>query len=151
MKFQQLLKPELITFLSTQKKRNALEFLCSLIDKKCDLDNIKEISRAVLYREKLMSTGIGLGIAIPHARVNGIDNILVAVGVNKKGFTDYESVDGIPVKIIFMIILDKTKHREYIKIIARVVKKAKKQELVARILAAKEPKEVFEILTNGEQ
>jgi Kef-type K+ transport system membrane component KefB/mannitol/fructose-specific phosphotransferase system IIA component (Ntr-type) len=61
------------------------------------------VADAVLAREQLMATGIGMGVAVPHARLDGLDRPLVAVGLAQQG-VDFDAPDGIPVRIICMIL-----------------------------------------------
>jgi mannitol/fructose-specific phosphotransferase system IIA component (Ntr-type) len=62
-----------------------------------------EIEKAVLEREEMMSTGIGDGLAVPHARLAGMSSILVAVGVSDEG-VDFNARDGEPARLVFMIL-----------------------------------------------
>ena len=72
----------------------------------------------ILEREMDSSTGIGLGVAIPHTRVESLADIFIAVGRSLKGI-DFETPDGTPVHLVFMIAVN-ANHAEYLKIISRI-------------------------------
>lgn len=72
----------------------------------------------IIEREKQSSTAIGLGVAIPHARMEGIDKIFIAVGRSKDGI-DFTTPDGTPVHLIFLIGVNSSQS-EYLKILSRI-------------------------------
>ena len=95
-----------------------------------------------------MSTGIGLGIAVPHARIKGIKDLVMAVGVCREGITDYETIDNVPVKIVVLIIAGEGQHKAYIRVLSLIVTKLKKVETREKILEAKDEEEIYKILTS---
>lgn len=101
--------------------------------------------RALLEREKLVSTGIGFGIAIPHAKVPGIRGFCVALGRSKVGVV-YPSLDDRPVHIVVMIAGPDGRQASYLKLLA-AVQRFLKNECEA-ILAAGGPEEVRRILAS---
>jgi len=74
---------------------------------------------AVMEREKVMSTGIGTGIAIPHAKTTAVSDFVIAVGRSRNGL-DFESLDGQPVNIIVLMGSPERKRTEFLKIIAKI-------------------------------
>jgi nitrogen PTS system EIIA component len=144
-----LLSPARIALLSAESKGDALN---ALIDLCVDVPGVKsreELSESVFAREKLMSTGIGLGIAAPHARLNGLADIYVSVGVNKTPLEDYDALDQQPVRIIVMIIAGRDQHARYIKTLARISRLLRDEQVRAHVLDAKTREEVFAVLTSG--
>ena len=109
----------------------------------------EELAEAVHRREEMMSTGIGLGIAVPHVRLDGIGDARVAVGVSRTGITDYESIDGEPVRIVVFIVAPRGRHDLYIKLLATVMELLKEPELRSRLLEARTASEVYDVLTGG--
>jgi len=138
----------LISLFKSKKKKKVLVELIDLICKSEELDNKKEIKEAIFYREQLMSTGIGLGIAVPHARIKGVKDLVMAVGICREGIPDYETIDNIPVKIVVLIIAGEGQHKTYIRVLSLIVAKLKKIETREKIMEAKDEKEIFEILTS---
>jgi len=94
MSLRDILTEDCICFLNGDTKGKALSQLVDLLSQKEGHVKRSELARAVSTREQLMSTGIGLGIAVPHVRLPEISRPVVVVGLHKAGITDYESLDG---------------------------------------------------------
>lgn len=148
MELKDYIDENLISLFKSKKKKKVLVELIDLICKSEELDNKKEIKEAIFYREQLMSTGIGLGIAVPHARIKGVKDLVMAVGICREGIPDYETIDNIPVKIVVLIIAGEGQHKTYIRVLSLIVAKLKKIETREKIMEAKDEKEIFEILTS---
>jgi len=139
---------ELISLLKGKKKEKILLELIDSICKNKEIPDHKELKDAIFYREKLMSTGIGLGIAVPHVRIKGIKDLIVAVGISKQGITDYETIDGVPVKIVVMIVAGEKQHKLYIKFLSLIVSKLKDREIREQLIEAKNEKDIYRILNS---
>jgi PTS system nitrogen regulatory IIA component len=137
---------DLIFLLKEEKKKKVLLQMIDYICENKELNNKENINAAIFYRESLMSTGIGLGIAVPHVRIKGIKEPVVAVGIQREGIPDYETIDNIPVKIVVLIIAGEGQHKEYIRILSLIVTKLKQSEVREKLIEAKSKKELYEIL-----
>ena len=93
-----------------------------------------------------MSTGIGMGIAVPHVRLDSVDDIVVALGIAPYPVTDYQSLDGMPVQLIFMIAARQDQQQKYIKTLSAIANFLKKEETRKEILSCKTFTDVTEIL-----
>ena len=143
---EEYLEEKSILLLSSEDKKGSLSELVDIISKN-SLESIKnEIEEAICKREELMSTGIGLGIAVPHIRMEIIRQPIIAVGISQKGIKDYESLDGKPVHIIVMIVAGENQHALYIKLLATITSILKDKNLRDKILEVKSPAEIFGIL-----
>jgi PTS system nitrogen regulatory IIA component len=138
----------LISLLKVKKKEKILLELIDAICKNKELSNKKEIKEAIFHREKLMSTGIGLGISVPHARIKGIKELVMAVGICKEGISDYETLDDIPISVVVLILAGEGQHKTYIQVLSLIVSKLKKSEVRENLMEAKNERELFEILTS---
>jgi PTS system nitrogen regulatory IIA component len=148
LELKDYIEEKLVSLLKGEKKR---EVLLELIDNICEnkkLNNKEEIKKAILHREELMSTGIGLGIGVPHIRIKGIKDLIAAVGVSKEGVADYETIDNIPVKIVVMIVAGEKEHKLYIKFLSLVVSKLKDNKIRGKIIKAENEKEIYKILSS---
>jgi mannitol/fructose-specific phosphotransferase system IIA component (Ntr-type) len=105
-----------------------------------------ELLEAVRAREKILSTGIGLGIAIPHARIESVARFVVAVGRHATGL-DFESIDQKPVHIVVLIAGPKDTQKPYLELLAQLSKRLKLSDVRARITAGAAPDEVVDLLT----
>ena len=146
MELKDYIDQKLISLLKGKRKEKVLLELIDLICKKKELSSRKEIKEAIFHREKLMSTGIGLRIAVPHARIKGVKELIMAVGVSSKGIPDYETIDDNPVKIVVLIIAGEKQHKAYIQVLSLIVSKLKDNEVREKIIKAKNRKELYEIL-----
>ncbi len=114
-----------------------------------DLDK-DETMNGLFEREKLLSTGIGEGIAIPHARVSCIDDIRVSLGFLKKD-VEFNSLDNKPVRIVFLILFPKDNVSLQLRFLARVSRVLHKTSLHDDLCKCKNPMEVIETFKKYEE
>ena len=131
--------------IKSNDKKGALKELLEVICKDELITDPKIFSKEIFKREKLMSTGIGYGIAIPHARHKTVKDFVIAVGRKREGL-EYESIDDKPVKLIFMIGASDAQDKDYIKVLSRLVLRLKNQEFVDKILSAESSFDVYELI-----
>ena len=142
-----LLSPERVLLFDTSSKKEALTYLIDSLADTPEVKNKNKLNEEIFRREKLMSTGIGMGIGIPHVRLESVEDILMAVGISKSAIEDYESLDGKPVRMIFMVAAGKDQHTEHIKAIAAISSKLKDDHLRKSLLEAKNNTTVFNLLS----
>jgi PTS system nitrogen regulatory IIA component len=131
---------------ATKKK----EALTELIDKLVTANRIKENSRekilqALLEREKLGSTGIGQGIAIPHAKTDKIEEIICAFGTSTKG-VEFDALDGEKVYIIFLLIAPQDSAGMHLKVLAKISRLLKDKFFRQALREAETPADVIKII-----
>lgn len=114
-----LLSPERIVWLDRDTKNECLRALVECIAKTTDGLNVDDVYHSILEREKLLSTGFGLGLAIPHAKLKGIKDFLVGLGIHKRG-VNFDSLDEKPVHVLVMILGPESQQEEYLKVLSRV-------------------------------
>lgn len=131
--------------ISSNDKKSALNELLEIICKDEKITDEKVFKKEIFKREKLMSTGIGYGIAIPHARHKSVTDFVIALGRKKQGL-EYESIDDKPVKLIFMIGASDRQDKDYIKVLSRLVLRLKNPEFVKKILGAEDSSEILQII-----
>jgi mannitol/fructose-specific phosphotransferase system IIA component (Ntr-type) len=103
---------------------------------------------AVRERERLLSTGIGLGIAIPHARIASVTDFVVAVGRHPRG-VDFGSIDQKPVHIVVLIAGPQDAQKPYLELLAQLSKRLKLQDVRAKIVGGAAPADVVKLLTQA--
>ena len=122
-------------------------------------DNIKSTGKIkdealgykdVCLREEMGSTGIGKGVALPHAKTKAVDEVVLTLGISKEG-VEYGSVDEESVKILFMFLCPEEKTQEYLKVLARISRWIKEESFRERLLKAKSKEEIMEIIKNEEK
>lgn len=136
--------------LKAKDKEGVLRELVDLLD--LSEENKEILLEALKRREELGSTGIGKGIAIPHSRSTVVDNIYLVIGTSKEG-VDFDSVDGKPVHIFFLLVAPPNDPgTRYLISLGRIAQLAKK--IVQRnvdYLSAETPEELIELLTSLEE
>jgi len=142
-----VLTPERIVFIDETNKKDVLRKLAEVLSSDSRIKNSDELLTAIYKREELMSTGIGLGIGVPHIRIGSVEDIVMAVGITSAPITDYESLDDEPIRIICMIAARSDQHPQHIKLLSAVSKRLKNTEIREQILSSKSEQEIFDIIT----
>ncbi len=100
-------------------KEQCINELVDLMDKTGNLNNKEEYKKAILAREELSTTGIGDGIAIPHGKTKAVKKAALAAAICKKGI-DYDSLDGQPANLFFMIAVPDNNDNLHLEVLARL-------------------------------
>ncbi len=123
--------------------REMVEVLCDA--GKIDRSHIDDAVKALLRREKMMSTGLEHGVAIPHAKSPGVDDLVGALGT-KPGGIDFGAMDGKPSTIFVMTLSPRGKPVPHVPFLAEVAKILQNTATCERVLKAHTPHEVVDIL-----
>ncbi len=105
-----------------------------------------EIEKVLVEREKLSTTAVGEGIAIPHSRLPGLDQLVVLVARASEGI-EFEALDKRPVRLIFVVLAPEEEAQVYLKTLAHVARLLNDPQLKRRLLEARSPEEIREILS----
>ncbi|MFC4623898.1 PTS sugar transporter subunit IIA [Daeguia caeni] len=105
----------------------------------------ESILTALLGRERLGSTGIGHGVAMPHAPVPGLETSFAALMVLKKPI-DFEAVDDLPVDVVFLLLSSPESSNEYLKILAAVARRMRDEQVMKILRGAKSEHAAYSIL-----
>jgi fructose-specific phosphotransferase system IIA component len=120
MKISQLLTEKVVSVkLTAASKMETIDALINLLNHEVSADLLEQIRTAVKERESIMSTGVGKGLAIPHAKVSGLDRNLAAFAILEQA-VDYESIDMQPVNMIFLMVGPTSQNSEHIKLLSRI-------------------------------
>jgi len=109
-------------------------------------EDVAPTTDAILEREHLGSTAIGRGVAIPHAKTPAAQGFIAAFGRSRVGI-DFSAVDGEPVHLVFLLASPPDSQRTHLKALAHISRLLSKQDLRARILAAKTPAEIIKVFS----
>lgn len=126
-------------------RRDALEEMVDYVHQKGKIIHKEEFLQAVLEREKIVSTGIGLGVALPHAKLPSVEDFFVALGVASHGI-EWESLDDIPVKLVFLIGGPDDKQTEYLHILSSLTLSINDEEKRKLLLGLTNPEDIAKIL-----
>ncbi len=138
------LDSKLIIFLSKDTRDNVIKSLVSLLKKENKIDEESHLFDAIIEREKIVTTGIGMGVAIPHAKLQDYDDFFIAVGILDKG-VDWDALDGNPVRLVFLIGGPDDKQTEYLQILSSLTLALKDPERRKKILTADSPEQVVKL------
>lgn len=138
MKLSQLLRADaVLTGLNAADKWQAIRDLAAKLaaiqaipSAQCDA-----VVAAIETRERSMSTGMEKGIAIPHAAVEGVSELAIALGIAPRGIP-FESIDGIPASIVVLLVIPKTKKLAHIRTLAELARLLSQESLRKKLLAA---------------
>lgn len=137
--------PEYIKWLKADNKFDAIEELASVFKKASVCTDVNMLISALKEREEIMSTGIGFGIAIPHAKISAVKEMAFAIGISKKGI-NFDSMDGEPVYLIILVAAGEKQHKEYLRLLSNIMSIIKKDTVKTSIIKSKTPESILELL-----
>ncbi|MGD6992876.1 PTS fructose transporter subunit IIABC [Sutcliffiella horikoshii] len=151
MKITDLLTKDTVTLqLKSSNKSDVIKELIDSLDGAGKLADKKKYEEAILAREAQSTTGIGEGIAIPHAKTDAVKTPAIAFGVAKDG-VDYESLDGQPSQLFFMIAASAGANNEHLETLSRLSSMLMDSEFRNALLAASSKEEVIRLIDNKEK
>ncbi len=131
-------------------KEEALEELVDLLCSAYRLKDREKILEAVRSREEKASTGIGMGLAVPHAKTPAVDRLYVAFGLSREGI-DFESADGARAHLFFIMVSAKDRTGPHIQALAGISRLIKHEEVRTGLLACRDVKGFFELIESAEE
>jgi len=150
MKIMDIIDIDLINAnLKAHNKREVLGELAEMVAKKEGLD-IKVLIPVLEEREKLGSTGIGEGIAIPHGKLRGLKKLVASFGRSAKGI-NFDSIDGKPAHLFFLLMAPENTAGMHLKALARISRLLKDTKFRGRLLDSKTTQEVYKVLQEEDE
>lgn len=146
MKLTDLFTPaEISADIKAEEKLGVLRELVGLLTtRNKDLDTDK-ILKILLEREKLGSTGTGSGVAIPHGKVDDIDNLLVSFGVSRKGI-NFDSIDSEPVNLLFLLVAPSNSIGSHLSALARISNLLADKQVRSALQKAPDAEAIFNLI-----
>jgi PTS system nitrogen regulatory IIA component len=144
MHISRYMDPQLVVFLNTTTRDETLHQLVHQIYKVGKLQDENAFYQAIIDREKIVSTGIGMGVAIPHAKLPSYDQFFIAIGILHKP-VDWHALDGAPVRLVFMIGGPDDKQTEYLQILSSLTQSIKDEEKRKKLLTLQQPYAMIEL------
>lgn len=124
--------------------------LIDVLEPKGIFDNKDEIFKAVMERERIMTTGVGNGIAIPHCKHEACSDFCLAMGIAQTDI-DFISVDQNPVRIVFLLVGPMNAAGMHIKILSRITRILSKDEVREKLKSFTDPKEAYQFIIDEEE
>jgi PTS system nitrogen regulatory IIA component len=145
-----VLTPQRVLILESSTKIEALRALADSLGTAPQIQDRDALLQGILYREELMSTGIGMGIAVPHVRLASITGPVMSAGICRTPLVDYESLDGVPVRLIFMIAAGQHQHAEYLRLLSSLSLRLKDEKLRNALISAPDTMSFYNTLIRQE-
>ena len=151
MRLSELLEENnIIPDLKAKDKKGALEELAqAMVSQKPSLDK-EALVNVLLDRERLGSTGIGDGVAIPHGKFHGIEQPIISFGRSRKGL-DFESMDGEPVYLFFLLVAPENSASIHLKVLAKIARILKNSSFRKVLIEAQTQKEIYETIIQNDE
>ena len=148
MQIRDIITPERITSsMSASSKKRVLEEISTLLrDDEVDLDQ-NAVFHSLVERERLGSTCIGNGVALPHGRVKGLKKPVGAFATLAQDI-DYDALDGEPIKMVFALLVPENTNEEHLRALATLATIFQDQDLRDRLLGAESAQEIYRLLAN---
>ena len=146
MDFSSLLKPEAIRVFSSVSSKKRLMHDLAGVAEMCYNTNYTHAVEALLEREALGPTGVGGGVALPHARLEELDRVVGAF-VLLESPVEFEAIDKQPVDIVFSLFAPKSAGVEHLKALALVSRTLREQSIVSKLRSNPDPTTLHTILT----
>jgi len=131
-------------------KPSILKELSSVLVKPCQASSAEEMLRVLLEREKLESTGIGEGIAIPHGRLKKLKTFFISFGRSIEG-VEFDSIDHHPTQLFFLVMAPENSAVDNLKLLGRIVALLKDTSFKKRLMEAHTQRELFKIISEEDE
>ncbi len=142
MDISEVLKPELMKFdMEAHEKKQAILELAQLMWEHGYVEDLQGLVEATMAREAEYSTGIGMGVGIPHAKSSLVKQPVVAFGKSSKGI-EFDSFDGEPVYLVFLIAVPEKSDKEHLNILSMLSRALMHEEVREVLMRASTPEEV---------
>ncbi len=139
------LDDECVLFLSSSSKEEVLKKLVDSVATRSKITEKDRFYQAIVDRENLVSTGVGMGVAIPHAKLNVCQDFFIAVAVLEKGL-EWNAIDDSLVRLVFLIGGPENRQTEYLKILSLITSAMRDEHLRKRLMTAGTPPAFIAIL-----
>ena len=146
MKLSKFCEEDLVSFdLAATNKNDAIEELVDLAARSNMVRDRDEVLKAVREREKLVTTGVGYGVAFPHAKTRALKGIVIAFARSDEGI-EFQAMDKKPVTLFFLIAAPEDAIGAHLNVMARLSFLMKSEKNREKLMAARTPDEVFMVL-----
>ena len=150
MKILEALSTETINVdLNARDKKGILDELVAPVARMTGVPH-EELVRVLLERERLGSTGIGGGIGIPHGKLKALPSLVVGFGLSRRGVA-FESMDGRPTHLFFLLLTPENEAGLHLKLLARISRLLKNDEFKTQLMQAGTPEEVVDLIREKDE
>jgi fructose-specific phosphotransferase system IIA component len=150
MKISDILTEDMVvTGLAGGGKEEIINAMIDLVARSPKVLDAEKVRTAIFERERIMSTGVGNGFAIPHGKTEAVAEIVAAFAVTAEPI-DYESLDEKPVRLVFLLVGRDNMVGPHIKLLSRISRLMNKEEFRKRLLELQTPREILDLFRQEE-
>lgn len=150
MKITNVLSKENIIFnMEAKSKAEIIETLSNILSSNPQVKDVLKMKESISEREKVLSTGLGNGFAIPHCRTEEVEGIVAAFGKTSK-LVEFDALDNKPVQFIFLIASNTKMNAEHLKLLGKLGKLTSNKILLDKILQAKNSDEIYSVFIESD-
>jgi fructose-specific phosphotransferase system IIA component len=151
MKLGDVLNENLIKIpLQKFDKKEIITEMIDVLDSAGKIQDREKVLQAVLEREQMMSTGIGNSVAIPHGKTQGVQELVVALGITSQD-VNFDALDGKPVRIVFMLVGPEKASSVHIKMLSRISRLLNQSAFRKKLIESKSAADVMHIINDEEK
>ena len=148
MQISEILQPQrIVCQQDISSKKRSLELLSELLADALPDFAGGEIFDSLIGRERLGSTGLGKGVALPHGRLSGLKKPIAAMAILKQG-TDFDAIDHNPVDLLFALLVPEESTDEHLQILAHLAAMFSNQEFCSKLRSCNDSDQCFELVSN---
>lgn len=136
--------------LEHSKKNEIIEEMVDVLHQNKKIQDRDKIVKALFEREELMSTGVGDGVAIPHAKAEGVERISAAFGITKDD-VDFQSLDSRPVRLVFLLVGPVNQPGPHLKALSRISRLMHQADFRSKLLKSQQADEALNIILEEER
>ena len=151
MRLSEIFSPQfVIDDLKAGDKKGVLEELSKIITEQETYLDKSTLLHVLLDRERLGSTGIGDGVALPHGKLQGLDKMLISFGRSNNGL-DFDSIDSKPAYLFFLLLAPENAAGIHLKSLAKISRMLKNGNFRRRLIEAKSKEEIYNIIIDNDE
>ena len=143
-------RDSIATSLSSQTKDDVLEEMVDILDRAGKIKSKDTVLKAIIDRERIMTTGIGNGVAVPHCKTAAVDRLVAALGISREGI-DFEAPDNQPAQLIFILVAEENNPGPHVRALARLAKLLSSKEVREAILGTSSAEDLLETVKQKEE
>jgi PTS system fructose-specific IIA component len=147
---QYLMPGSVAVGLDAADKESFINAVVDLLEGRSEVKDLDEVRRSVLEREWLMSTGVGKGLALPHAKTHAVSGTMAALVVTRSPIP-WDAIDGEPVRLVFLLVGVPDAKSEHVKILSRISRIMNRDAVRTQLTEATTAEELLKTLRNAEE
>lgn len=135
--------------LSSRDRASAIQELLEAMDRSVSLPDSERLLRMILNQERVKSSGVNRGVAIPHTRSDEIQNVVIALGISRDGI-DFQGLDGVPAQLIFLVLSSEATTPAYLSVLSRTARIFSKEGMRQQVLDAPSAEAIMDLIREHE-